>query len=161
MINEALVAIGETPIIPAKLKQKTYPHFKAKKIQQSLTTHLGLETKSSDFDVMIDQMKHKFNASTRSEKLQLLTLLPSTWSVRRIENEFETSNFMARTAKRLAAEKGILSSPNPKQGRSLAADTVQQVRLFYEDDNISRAMPGMKDTVSVRVDGKKFLSKRD
>ena len=57
VINEALAAIVETPIIPSKLKQKTYPHFKAKKIQRSLTSQIGLKTKSSDFDVMIDQMK--------------------------------------------------------------------------------------------------------
>ena len=159
-INQTLAAIGETPINPTKLKQKTYPQRKAEIIQQTLCAQLGVEEKSSDFDLMINQMKEKFKISTRSEKIQLLALLPSSWSIRRIEIEFATSNFMARSAKRLANEKGVLASPNARPGKALDSQTVLTVQLFYEDDDISRPMPGMKDIVSVRAEGKKIVRKK-
>ena len=59
------------------------------------------------------------------------------------------SNYMARQAKKLVQEKGILSTPNPKHGKFLPMDTQKLVESFYTSDDISRVMPGKKDTVSV------------
>ena len=56
-------------------------------------------------------------------------------------------------------EKGILSSPNPRSGKTLSAEVVNQVRCFYESDDISRVMPE-KDTVSVRVGNKKIACQK-
>ena len=42
-INQTLAAIGDTPIDPTKLVQKTYPQRKAGKIQQTLCAQLGVE----------------------------------------------------------------------------------------------------------------------
>ena len=57
-------------------------------------------------------------------------------------------------------EKGILSSPNPRSGKTLSAEVVNQVRCFYESDDISRIMPGKKDTVAVRVGNKKMACQK-
>ena len=66
---------------------------------------------------VIGQLKEKFNSTVkRSEKVRILTILPKSWSVRKIMKEFGASNYMARQAKKLVQEKGILSSPNPKPG---------------------------------------------
>ena len=51
-----------------------------------------------------------------------------------MEEEFEISNFMARKAKQLVREKGVMSTPNPKPGHSLPDSTVKLVACFYEDD---------------------------
>ena len=56
---------------------------------------------------------------------------------------------MARKAKELVKKKGILSSPDPKPGRTLPQPTVDLVISFYENE-ISRIMPGRKDFVTVR-----------
>ena len=81
--------------------------------------------------------------------------------MRRIENEFGTTNHMARSAKQLVIDKGVLSSPNPRRGKSLSRDTVELVTKFYESDEISRLMAGKKDCVTIKVDGKKeVLQKR-
>jgi hypothetical protein len=74
---------------------------------------------------------------------------------KKIAEEFGTTNYMARQVKKLVAEKGILSTPNQKAGRTLSNTIVDDVRAFYRGDTISRAMPGMKDYVSVTVDGKR------
>ena len=63
------------------------------------------------------QLKEKYSTA-RSEKIQILTALPRRWSIRRVEEEFGASNFMARKTKQLVREKGILS-PDPKPGHTL------------------------------------------
>ena len=60
------------------------------------------------------------------------------------------SNYMARKAKELVKQKGILSTPNPIHGHTLTVETSDLVKSFYESDEVSRMMPGKKDYVSVR-----------
>ena len=81
--------------------------------------------------------------------MQILTVLPKNWSIKRIVEEFGATNYKARQAKKLAQEKGILSSPNLKPGRTLPAATEELVLSVYHNDEVSRTMPGKKDCVSV------------
>lgn len=62
---------------------------------------------------------------------------------------FGVSNYMARQAKKLVQEKGILSTPNPKCGKMLPKDTLNLVESFYTSDDVSRVMPGKKDVASI------------
>ena len=56
--------------------------------------------KELDFDEMIGQLKEKFNNSlSSSEQVKILTVLPQSWSERRIADEFETTKHKARVAK--------------------------------------------------------------
>ena len=102
-------------------------------------------------DDVSEQLKEKFQSTTpRSEELQILTVLPKSWSLKKIQTEFGISNYMARKSKELVKEKGILSLPDAKPGPSLPPETGDLVSECYESDNISRVMPGMKDFVSVK-----------
>ena len=52
--------------------------------------------------------------------------------------------------------RGILSTPNPKPSHSITQTKVDLVVSFYESDESSWLMPGMKDFVSVKqLDGKR------
>ena len=62
---------------------------------------------------------------------------------------------MARKSKKFVEEKGILSLPDPVRGPSLLQETVDIVCAFYESDDISCVMPGKKDFVSVKKEGKR------
>lgn len=77
---------------------------------------IGIEETSSA--EIIIQLKDKYHVANRSEQIQILTILPQSWSIREIQAEFGASKFAARQAKALVREKGILS-PNPKLGHSL------------------------------------------
>jgi len=46
-------------------------------------------------------------------------------------------------------EKGILSLPDPKQGKELSSATAQLVNGFYYDEELTREKPGKKDSVSI------------
>ena len=60
---------------------------------------------------------------------------------------------MVRETCSLVQQHGILAIPDKKQGHSLSDEVVQSVRLFYENDEFSRQMPGGKNFVSI---GKKM-----
>ena len=120
--------------------------------------HDNSEESEIFYHEMISQLKEKFEMSgKRSEQMQVLTVLPSSWSIRKIQDEFSVTNFMARAAKKLAREKGVLSTPNPKPGRSIPETVVEQVKRSYNSDDISRQMPGKKDCVAMNVNGKKVM----
>lgn len=95
-----------------------------------------------DEDEIVEQLRQKFKLSTsRGEQVQILTVLPQSWTLKQIQDTFRTSDYMARKSKQLVKEKGILSTPNPKPGHSLPLKTVDLIKGFYESDDISRAMP--------------------
>lgn len=148
-VNEYLTGLGMTPITKRKLQSKKYQKKKLKKITEMLQM-AGIEEKSSDDGEIIAQLKEKFHTADRSEKVRILTVLPRSWSIRKIQTEFGASNFAVRKAKALVAANGILTTPNPKPGRSLPQSTEELVVNFYENDESSRLMPGKKDCMSVR-----------
>lgn len=101
-----------------KLKRSSsYRRQKLQKLQQSVSKSLRLfDTNIStvdDANEIIQQLKEKFqNCATKNEQVQVLTVLPKSWSIRRVEQEFGpigATNFMIRKAKKLVSEKGILS----------------------------------------------------
>ena len=61
---------------------------------------------------VIGQLKEKFNSTVkRSEKVRILTILPKSWSVRKIMKEFGASNKMARQAKKTCPGEGNSIQP--------------------------------------------------
>jgi CTP-dependent riboflavin kinase len=76
------------------------------------------DSNSSSESEMIAQLKGKFHVTRKkSENVQILTVLPKYWSIRKIQQEFKVSNYMVQTSTKLVAEKGILSSPNVKPNK--------------------------------------------
>ena len=154
-VNQCLGEIGETPVVKKKLQQVHYPKDKLKRITTAMKKVMVQDTESSDNHddgEIIKQLKEKFNSTAeRSEKVQVLTVLPNSWSMHKVQAEFGASDYMVRKARELVKQKGILSTPNLKPGHSLAAETCESVCRFYESDEISRLMPGKKDFVSVRL----------
>lgn len=55
--------------------------------------------------------------NTRTKKIQMLTMLPPSWTYASIQDSFpKISNDMIKSSKDLYKEKGILSSPNIRKG---------------------------------------------
>ena len=109
-----------------------------------------VKKKADDLDILVALMKEKLKVSNRGQRLQILTLAPRSWSILKTMEEFEVTAYMVRQARKLAAEKGILGTPNEKKGKVISEDLKQRVVAFYCDDEYSRQMPGKKDTVSIR-----------
>ena len=145
-LNKCLVEIGETPYSQSKARAKNYSRQKVKNITEAMQRTIITGEIVDDGSEMTQQLKEKFLTTTKmNEQLQILTVLPKSWSVKKIQQEFGVSTYMAQKSKKLVKEKGVLSLPDPKPGPSLLPETVDIVHAFYESDDISRVMPGKKD----------------
>ena len=159
-VNRCLLEIGETPLPAAARSIKQVEH-KMDRLTEAMKGMIledspDISPKMSDENEIILQLKEKFSVTTnRSEQIQILTILPKSWSRRRIQDEFGVTEYMARKSKEVVRDKGVLSTPDPKAGSSLPADTVKLVTDFYNSEDISRVMPGKRDFVSVRLEGKR------
>ena len=109
---------------------------------------------------VIKSLKEKYVVSSRSEQIRILTIFARNMSIRGMMSEFSCSQRMAVQAKNLEKENGMLSSPNPKQGKILPDEVKSAVTEFYRSDEVSQIMPGKKDCMVVRNEhGKRQNSK--
>ena len=99
----------------------------------------------------MELMREKLNEKSlaNSRKIQILTLAPESWSRASVAKFFNVSEYMVREARMLAKEKGILGSQKAKEGKGISMVIEESVKLFYEDDEFSRVIPGAKDFVSI------------
>lgn len=87
--------------------------------------------------------------TTRTEKIQMLTLVPLAWSREKVMTYFDVSQNMVKTARSLLKDHGILALPEPRKGKCLDPSVADKVLKFYCDDEFTRMMPGMSDRVSI------------
>ena len=106
-------------------------------------------------DIVFDQMKENFSTMTKNDQYRVLTTMPPESSVEFLKKTFNTTDYQVKRAKVIQAEQGIFSTPNPKPGRRLPDETLEKVKEFYMTDDVSRQMPGKKDSISMIVDGVK------
>ena len=151
LVSKCLEDMGETPLTKRKVRSKKYSRDKVSRITALMEKAAITGEQAGDDREIVEQLKEKFHSTTeRSVQVQVLTVLPMSLSIEKIQAEFGASNFMVRKAKQLVKVKGILSSPDPRPGHTLAKRTVDCVVDFYESDSSSRMMPGKKDFVSVK-----------
>ena len=166
-LNTSLSSVGISPVnlhgVPqhtraytAKLKlTKVMEKFKSELSEAysvediPLDTNLAsistdVQTKAKDLDKLHESMRDKLVTACYTDKVQILTLIPDSWSRKFAANYFNVSEYMIRTARELKKEKGVLAKPKAKQGKNLTLETLQLVSDFYEDDEYTRLMPGKK-----------------
>ena len=109
-----LAEIGETPFSQSRVRSKTYSRQKVKKITEALQRTAVTGAPVNDGIEMIQQLKEKFRETKRrSEQVQVLTVLPKSWSVKKVQQEFGVSEYLAWQSEKLVEKRGILSLPGP------------------------------------------------
>ena len=69
-------------------------------------TIIGAEA-DDDESEMIKQLNDKFKTTTeRSEQVRILTVLPKSWAMKKIQSEFSATNYMARKIKTACQREG-------------------------------------------------------
>lgn len=71
-----------------------------------------------NFKDMIKNMQQKFYdpKTTKQEKLQILTLVPLSWSYNDTKKYFNVSDYMLNLARKLQLEMGPMSNQGSKRG---------------------------------------------
>lgn len=81
------------------------------RISNSLPTEL-----IDDSVTALSRLIETFQTGTYTQKLQILTLLPSNWTTIQIKKYFDATSHMIRLAHELLNSRGILAEPDPKKG---------------------------------------------
>lgn len=55
-----------------------------------------LEEKAKDHNELMDKIKQKIKHANNREKIQLLTLVPQTWSRQKVSSTFQVSEYLVR-----------------------------------------------------------------
>ena len=115
-----------------------------------LINYRDTKNKAEELDRLHAAMKEKLITALNTEKLQILTLVPDSWSQKYCSEYFGVSEYLIRSARELKQRKGILAQPSQKKGKAMAQETTDLVHAFYEEDEYSRQLPRKKDYVSVQ-----------
>ena len=143
-----------------KVAQKLQASFESVGINMSpikVVSQSAASSKNSNFsdlDNLMNDLKSKFLSSSYQEKIQILTLKPDSWTTEKTCNFFDTTKHAVQKAINLKKE-GILSMPKRAKRKGISSEDLQVVTNFFNDDEYSRQLPGRKDYVSVRIDGRK------
>lgn len=92
-VNSCLLEIGETPLLAAAKNSRqiesTMDRLAVAMKGLILEDSTNVDPNESDENEMILQLKEKFwETMKRSEQVQILTVLPRSWTRKRIQNEF-------------------------------------------------------------------------
>jgi hypothetical protein len=106
------------------------------------------EFPSTDFKELMLGLRSKFSGASKMEKVQMLTLQPNSWSTKTTASFFKVSERLVKKAKQLKDIGGLLTSPPKPNARRLSPETIALIKNFFEDDEISRQLPGMKEKIA-------------
>jgi len=110
-----LPLLNISPIDKYAIDNPSYLNGKYNEICSTFATLLGLDNKSNHYENsvnyqdILENLKIKFDSgsTTRAQKLQILTLLPSDWSINKICDVIGATKHMALLSKPLKERKGI------------------------------------------------------
>ena len=158
-LNETLTSIDCSPLKKVqKHREVGYEKKKFKEAKVQLARSFsdvipGLDnlTICNDCNVLLQQVKEKLDkCHTREERIQLLTLIPEHCSRERAVSLFNVTEYIVRTARNVKKEKGILGIPDSIYRHGQSDELLARVKLFYEEDQISRICVGKKDFVTIK-----------
>lgn len=154
-VNDVLEKLEISKISKKAVADKKVIEKKIDEVGDAIRRKLKTDQTLSVGDIVMNQMKEEFNTMDKNNQYRVLTAMPRESSLEFLKNTFGVTESQAKRAKKIQAEQGILSTPNPKPGRRLPEETIVNVKKFYESDEVSRQMPGRKDSVSMLVNGAK------
>ena len=107
------------------------------------------QSKANDLDYLVDCMKDKIKISNRRTRLQILTLVPNSWSLRKAAEVFSVSKSTIQKSWLLRDEEGIAEYPDLLKRQKLTEEIINKIKSFYCDDEFSRQLLGKNDSVSI------------
>lgn len=167
-INDHIIPHLPNQMSPLKrkyIKRDAYRKRKSLQILENIADSLGadplsdlsaqLENVKAIYEEILQNIKYQIeNSSNLLEKQKLLSLLPINMSHAEIKDRFgdDISHDCIKKSKDIQRNKTKFADINllKMSRRSLPTETLSTVKLFYEDDEISRMMPGSQDSITVK-----------
>lgn len=147
-LNTLLSQLKIETVDSKKLRYSTFPKAVIAQLNDKLSDLFGLsDERIIERNEMVSQLKAKFaETNDRNDRFRILSVLPKSWSINRIQTEFQATQHMARKVKKMVEQQGIMCSRTRKIGsRTLPEATVEKVKQFFESEDISRPTAGKRD----------------
>ena len=174
-LNDSLTSIGVSPVKKKRLSGAAKISYGKKKVHQVQTAIVqnvaevldagaasvapdipkSVCRNCSDLEDLMASLKEKCKISSRAQQVQIMTLVPNSWSMTKTTEYFGVTEYIVRKSRQLRKTDGILAICAPRRGKEMSTEVKKTVWDFYEDDENSRMCPGKKDCVSVMIDGTK------
>lgn len=110
---------------------------------------------------LLENMKTKFHDdnTSKQEKLQILTLLPQSWSYEEIKKHFDASNYMIKLSKKLLTETGPMSmSVSTKHGLLKFIFTFVQEYIYFPHKKKLYCFTGMSTVQNYITNANNFFN---
>lgn len=164
-VNNLLIIFNQPVLDKEKLRTAKYSTEQLYKLITLLRkTVFDNATEKENFgNEMVLKLKKKFHdeSTDRSTKFKIVSVLPDSWTARKVEQEMGTTFYIANKSKQLETQHGAFFDIAKKIGfTKLSPETVLEVNKFYNDERFSRLMPGIKDYKIVRENGDKVKVQR-
>ena len=88
--------------------------------EPSLIYDRNTKNKAEELGRLYTAMKEKLVTTSNTEKLQVFTLVPDSWSQKYCSEYFGVSEYLIRSARELKQRKGILAQPSQKKVKAMA-----------------------------------------
>ena len=130
MLDDSIAACGVSPSkssAKSKCQKLFHANKKTEKVKQKLEKAFSTKgvniatcfpppaTRSNDekdFDLLMLELKTKFlQATSLNEKIQILKLMPHSWTIHQTVKFFNATTYQVRTAMTLKKDEGLLSKP--------------------------------------------------
>jgi hypothetical protein len=177
-LNSSFSAVGVSPLKSVHSERKvSYGKRKIKQMAEATTSHVAshlgfppnklvADTSQTectcdsklDVDYLVSNMNEKLSVSSRNQKIQVLTITPKSWSIDKTVQVFQAcgvTRYMVKQARQLAQNDGILADRETFKRNKLDQHTLDSVINYYQDDTVSRLLPGKNDFVTIRICGTK------
>lgn len=112
--NSIIETLNLSPISSRNMRSLDYRIKKSVEITKAVRHDiLGMDAMDVDkveaFEEIINQLKEKFNSPgiDRNDQLKILSVLPKSWSINKIVEEFEAPIYMVRQVKQLVNKQGM------------------------------------------------------
>ena len=79
-----------------------------------------IKNKAEEYDRLHGAVKEKLVTASNIQKLQILTLVPYSWSLKYCSEYFAASEYLIWSARELKQRKGILAQPSQKKVKAMA-----------------------------------------
>ena len=112
---------------------------------------MKFESENNDLEILMKELREKFHldSTSKEEKYQILTLAPSSWTIQKTVEFFNTTNHYVKTARSIKKNKGVLGKPDRAVRQGIDPEAEKKVYEIYIDDRYSKMLPGKSDCVSV------------
>lgn len=171
-LNRLLPTIGVEIIDFSKIESLSYCNRKIDDIMKNLSRRIFQTMPytvtseppllSNADNEMIEQLKAKFaTATSREEKIRILSIAPQSWTANKIHTEFKISWYLANAVKALVQDKGIMCTPTKRLAPNvIPPELVKLVEEFYLCEDISHTCPGKRDYVTVNENNERVQLQR-